>query len=221
MSIDMMENQIQNEQKQTTEYVVQPVRPSGTMFYRVVKRAFDFAISLAMCLVLLVPMLLIALLIRLESPGPGIFTQQRMGKGGKVFKIYKFRTMRLDAPSELATSWFTNSEEYITKIGAFLRRTSIDELPQLINIMKGDMSFIGYRPVCLTEVKLNKLREQYGVFAVKPGLTGLAQVRGRENLGYKEKARIDAEYVSNRGFKLDLWCLIKTVEVVITGEGAR
>lgn len=197
------------------------VRPAGSLLYRAVKRSFDFLAALLLLAALLVPMLLVAFVIRLSSPGPAVFAQQRMGKGGKVFRIYKFRTMRREAPPELATSEFPDSGEYVTEIGRILRRTSMDELPQLVNILKGDMSFVGYRPVCLTEVKLNALREQYGVFAVRPGLTGLAQVMGREDLKYREKARLDAEYVSKRGLRLDLWCLIKTVEVVISGEGNR
>lgn len=200
---------------------VLPVRPGGSLFYRAAKRVLDIMAAFVLLAVLAVPMLLIALGTWLSSPGPAMFTQQRMGKDGKVFKIYKYRTMRMDAPHDLATSEFHNAEEYMTTIGRFLRRTSLDELPQLINILKGEMSFVGYRPVCLTEVRLNELRQAYGVFAVRPGLTGLAQVKGRENLKYREKAALDAEYVAGRGFLLDAWCLIMTVAVIITGEGAR
>ena len=166
-------------------------------------------------------MLIVSLLIWLESGGPVIFKQLRMGKNEKTFVIYKFRTMRMDAPPEKAAREFENADQYITKVGAFLRRTSIDELPQLLNILKGDMSIVGYRPVCVTETELNALRKQYGVFSVRPGLTGYAQVLGRDNIDYREKAALDAEYVAKRSIKLDLWCIFKTVAVVFTGEGTK
>lgn len=188
--------------------------------YLVVKRVVDITVACLILLVLLVPMLVIALLIKLGSPGPAFFKQQRMGLGGKPFTIYKFRTMKKDAPSEMATLEFTNSSDYITRIGGFLRRTSIDELPQLFNIIKGDMSFVGYRPVCLTEEKLNATRMEYGVFTLRPGITGLAQVKGRDAIRSPEKALLDKEYVENCSAKLDLWCCIKTIWTVISGKGA-
>ena len=166
-------------------------------------------------------MLIVMAIIKIESPGPAIFKQQRMGKDGKAFTIYKLRSMRLNAPSEIATRDFVDSKSYITKFGAFIRRTSIDELPQLLNILNGSMSFVGYRPVCLTELELNRLRKELGVFSMKPGLTGLAQIRGRDNLTVQEKARIDAEYVDKCGFFFDLRCLFETVGVVLTGKGVR
>lgn len=198
---------------------VERVQIAKKPFYSAVKRCLDIVFSLISGAVLLLPMLVIGLLIRLDSPGPAIFKQKRVGKNGKVFVMYKFRTMRSDAPDEMASVEFENSEEYITPIGAVLRRTSLDELPQIINILSGKMSIVGYRPVCVTETKLNDLREAYGVFQAKPGLTGLAQVSGRDNITAEKKAAIDAEYVRRRGFKLDLWCLIKTVAVVFSGEG--
>ena len=188
-------------------------------FYQMVKRIADIVIALLSGILLAVPMVIVAAIIRLESPGPAIFKQARLGKDGKPFMIMKFRTMRTDAPGQMAAREFRNSGEYITRFGAFLRRTSIDELPQLMNILRGEMSFVGYRPVCLTETELNRLRMEYGVFSVRPGLTGLAQVRGRDGLDYHEKAEIDAEYVRDCGFAMDLWCLLKTVAVVFTGEG--
>lgn len=168
---------------------------------------------------LLFPLLIVGLAIRLESPGPAIFKQVRMGRGGTKFLIFKFRTMRVDAPNEVATRDLVDPENYITKIGAFLRRTSLDELPQLLNILRGEMSVVGYRPVCVTETELNELRATLGVFAIRPGLTGLAQVQGRDNITFREKARIEAEYVRHCNIRMDLWCLIKTVSVMITGEG--
>ena len=128
--------------------------------------------------------------------------------------------MKKDAPPELATLEFKDSSDYITPIGGFLRRTSIDELPQLFNIIKGDMSIVGYRPVCLTEVKLNELRMEYGVFALRPGITGLAQVKGRDTLRSPEKALLDKQYVEECSAKLDIWCCLQTVWTVISGKGA-
>lgn len=202
-------------------YDVEAPAAAGNKGYLFLKRSFDIVLSLVLGIVLMLPMLLIAALIRIDSPGPALFRQERLGKDGKPFVIYKFRTMRMDAPSELSTWEFTDSSRYITKVGGFLRRTSIDELPQLWNILRGEMSFVGYRPVCLTETELNKLRQEYGVFSVKPGLTGLAQVCGRDNIDFREKAGIDAEYVKKRGIKLDAWCLFKTVAVVFNGEGTK
>lgn len=205
------------EKKHHTEPAVRAAEYKG--LYPAVKRCLDVAIALILGIVLLIPMILIAVLIRLDSPGPAIFTHKRMGQNGKAFLIYKFRTMRTDAPDEMATRDFTDSDKYITRMGAFLRRTSIDELPQLLNILKGEMSFVGYRPVCLTEEELNQLRMEYGVFAVKPGITGLAQVSGRDHLGYEEKAELDARYTRECSFKLDVWCLFRTITTVISGEG--
>lgn len=189
--------------------------------YRFTKRCFDFLIALILMLILWPFLLLIAFLIVMDSPGPALFKQERIGRKGKVFVIYKFRTMRQDAPDSIAADQFIDSDKYITKLGAFLRRTSIDELPQLINVLKGEMSLVGYRPLCLTEVKCNRLRNQYGVFLMRPGITGLAQVSGRDNIPYKEKAAIDAEYVINCGIGMDFMCLVKTIKIVLTGEGIR
>ena len=188
--------------------------------YLVIKRVVDFTVACIILLVLALPMLIIAALIKIGSSGPALFKQQRMGLGGKPFTIYKFRTMKQDAPPEMATLEFKDSSDYITRIGGFLRRTSIDELPQLLNIIKGDMSFVGYRPVCLTEENLNNLRMEYGVFALRPGITGLAQVKGRDTLRSPEKALLDKQYVEECSAKLDLWCCWQTVWTVISGKGA-
>ena len=189
--------------------------------YLVVKRCLDASIAFMMLLVLWLPMLVIALWVKLDSPGDVIFKQQRAGRDGKVFLMYKFRSMSTSAPRDMATRDFKDSDHYITKAGAILRRTSLDELPQLWNILKGDMSFVGYRPVCTTEEELNEKRAKCGVFAARPGLTGLAQVCGRDDVDIDEKVALDAKYVANCRFKMDVWCLFKTVEVVITGEGNK
>lgn len=190
--------------------------------YLVVKRCFDIVFSLLLGIVLFIPMLFVALLIKIESPGPAIFKQERLGKDGKSFTIYKFRSMKMDAPSEIATNKLLNSGDYTTRIGKLLRVTSIDELPQLWNILKGDMSFVGYRPVCVTETELNDLRREYGVFSMRPGLTGYAQVNGRDNVfSYKDKVEMDAYYVQNASVKLDIQCLLQTFSAVLSREGAK
>ena len=189
--------------------------------YRALKRVFDFTISLLLTIVLMPVLVIVGFIVKLETPGPALFKQERVGRNGKVFVIYKFRTMRLDAPDSIAADQFADSNKYITKFGAFLRRTSIDELPQLINVLKGEMSLVGYRPLCLTEVKCNRLREETGVFLMRPGITGLAQVNGRDNVPYKEKVAIDTEYSMICGVLTDLKILIKTVKVVLYGEGVK
>lgn len=204
-----------------TGKVIVPVVPNTDRGYLVFKRIFDIAASFLAGSVLLLPLLLVAMLIRLDSPGPAIFRQERMGKDGRVFTIYKFRTMTTSAPHDMAARDIETHGQYVTKLGAFLRRSSIDELPQLWNILKGDMSIVGYRPVVLTEIELNELRKAYGVFAVRPGITGLAQVSGRDNLGIEEKVQLDARYVAQCSLKMDLRCILLTVKTVLTGEGVN
>ena len=217
-------------QEAHTTHIDENIRHEGTLpreqitprpVYGFVKRLFDIICSAAGLVVLLVPMVIVAVLIRLDSKGPAVFKQQRVGRYGKEFTIYKFRTMKLTAPSEVASREFKDPEQHVTKLGAFLRRTSIDELPQLVNILRGDMSIVGYRPVCLTETKLNNLRMEYGVFALRPGITGLAQVSGRDNVTYEKKALLDAQYVKGCSAKMDAFCLAKTVKIVLTGEGVN
>lgn len=191
----------------------------GGLVFCFLKRAFDIICSLLGLVLLLLPMLVIAVIVRIDSPGPAIFKQERMGQNCEIFTILKFRTLRIEAPDNVATLEISNMDTYLTSVGGFLRRTSLDELPQLFNILVGQMSFVGYRPVCLSEHDLNSLRKKYGVFAAKPGLTGLAQIRGRDNISFVLKAKIDAEYVRNRSLRLDLWCLLKTVKIVFSGEG--
>lgn len=194
---------------------------SDKRIYLAVKRLFDILASLVAGALLLLPLLVIGALVWLESEGPAIFRQERIGKDGKVFTIYKFRTMKISAPRDVATAALENADQYITHMGAFLRRTSIDELPQLWNVLRGDMSLVGYRPLCVTETEVNAKREKLGVFAVRPGITGLAQVNGRNNITDEEKVRLDARYVRECSLKMDLICLVKTVMTVITGEGAE
>lgn len=217
--IVIAEEQIVEETKDTLPDIEAVVLSDKQKVYLFFKRVFDIAVSLVAVPVLVLPMALIAVMIKLESPGPVIFKQQRMGKGGKVFTIYKFRTMCTAAPSEVAARTFADSQRYITRLGAFLRRTSIDELPQLYNILRGDMSLVGYRPLCLVETLPNEMRMRCGVFALRPGITGLAQVSGRDRIDDEEKVRLDAKYAAKCSLKMDLYCLLKTVTTVFSGEG--
>ena len=187
--------------------------------YLIYKRIFDLVFALVIAVACLIPMLIIGILVKLDSKGPAIYKQERLGKNGKVFTIYKFRTMKTTAPKDMAARLFAESDQYITRIGAYLRRTGIDELPQLWNILRGDMSFIGYRPLCLSEQEINNERARRGVFAVRPGITGLAQVNGRNDISDEEKVRLDTEYVRRLSIKLDLVCLLKTITTILSGEG--
>lgn len=188
--------------------------------YLAVKRAFDIVLSLLLLVLLLPLMAVMVVAIRIDSPGPALFKQKRIGYRGREFDIYKFRTLSMAAPNNVATRQLENIEGYSTKFGRFMRHLSIDELPQLWNILRGDMSFVGFRPVCTSETKLNALRAEAGVFAGRPGLTGYAQVMGRDSIGIERKAQLDAEYQNNRSVKLDLWCIFKSVTVVLSGSGA-
>ncbi len=179
------------------------------MYERIVKRVLDFVSSALMLAVLSPILLVIAVLIKLDSKGPVIFKQKRIGKGKTHFNIYKFRTMRTDTPSEVPTNDLRGANSYITKLGGFLRKTSLDELPQLVNILKGEMSFIGPRPALWNQFELIALRDLHGANDVLPGLSGWAQVNGRDLLSLDEekKAAYDGEYAQNVTFAFDLKCL--------------
>lgn len=179
------------------------------------KRAFDFTVSLISLIVLSPLFLIISLVILIDDGGPVIFRQYRVGKGNKLFYIYKFRTMKNDT-GNIATSELKNSEEYITRSGHFLRKTSIDELPQLINVLRGEMSIVGPRPLIPEEKEIRVMREKLGVFNVLPGITGLAQVNGRDTIDDKEKAQLDKQYVDNFGIKQDIKILFSTVFAVLS-----
>lgn len=187
--------------------------------FNVVKRLFDFLVSLFSLLLLLIPFLIIGIIIKIDSKGPVFFLSRRIGKNGKSFNCLKFRSMVLSAPPDKATSVFTNAQSYVTRVGHFLRKTSIDELPQLINVLLGQMSIIGYRPLVLSEINCNGMRKEMGVFQMRPGITGLAQVSGRDDVYYKNKAIFDAYYVQNAGICLDLCILFKTILMVSSGKG--
>ena len=188
-------------------------------FYLTVKRLFDCVLSLIGIIVLIPLFIIIGILIKVDSRGPVIFKQKRYGKNKEPFYIYKFRTMASDAPQNVATKDLNDSKKYITKIGAFLRRTSLDELPQLFNILLRQMTIVGPRPVVLKEENLIIARDLYGANDIKPGITGWAQINGRDLLSIEEKAKLDGYYVENMGFKMDIKCFFKTVKYVLKGEG--
>ena len=189
------------------------------MYKYIFKRIFDIILSFLGIIVLAIPMLIIAIVIKCDSKGPVFFRQKRIGIHKKNFMILKFRTMRTDTPKNMPTHLLKDPEQYITKTGKFLRKTSLDELPQLINILFNQMSFIGPRPVLYTEIELIEEREKYFANSVYPGLTGLAQVNGRDTLNYKEKAKFDGIYANKITFLLDLKIFIKTIKIVLTKEG--
>lgn len=181
------------------------------------KRFLDVLLSLAAIIVLSPLMLIISIVILIDNGKPVIFTQDRVGKDDKLFKIKKFRTMRTDAPN-VATAELEQSDAYITHFGKLLRKTSLDELPQLFNVLKGDMSFIGPRPLIPEESNIREIRRQYGVYAVRPGLTGWAQVNGRDCLSDEEKAAYDREYIEKESLLFDTKIFFRTIWVVLTGK---
>ena len=190
-------------------------------WYKPVKRAADLAGALLLMGILSPLFLLIMLAIAVDSEGGVLFAQSRMGKDGRPFIIFKFRTMYPQAPADTPTSALDDPSRHITPVGRFLRRTSLDELPQLFNILKGDMSFIGPRPVVLAERALIGLRRAKGADRVRPGITGLAQVQGRDEVPARRKACYDAYYARHMGPGLDAWIFMRTFRCVCTGEGMR
>ena len=186
--------------------------------YDQAKRAADAMVSAVALLVLAIPLLLLAGLVRATSPGPAIHWSKRVGQGNALFAMPKFRTMRIDTP-QIATHLMTEPDRWLTPIGGFLRRTSLDELPQLISVLKGDMSLVGPRPALFNQDDLVALRTQAGVEALRPGLTGWAQVNGRDELPIPVKVRLDAEYLQRRSFGLDLKILWLTVVGVLGSKG--
>lgn len=218
MSLNIMEAEV----KEQKTYSVQRIEPNSSLLYKFIKRSFDLVVSICMLAVLLIPMLLVAAIIRMDSQGPAIFRQDRLGKDGKPFVIYKFRTMIIDAEKH-GPQWAKENDPRCTKIGAFLRKSRIDELPQLLNVIKGEMSLVGPRPE--REYFYDEF-EKYIVgfrhrLAVRPGITGLAQVNGGYELLPEEKIVYDMEYIEKMSVKLDLQCILKTVGVVFSHDGAR
>lgn len=182
------------------------------------KRAFDIVLSLAAGIVLLVPCLAVALLVKLTSEGPVLFFSDRVGRDNRIFRMPKFRSMRIDTPN-VATHLLTQPEIYITPVGKFIRKTSLDELPQLWSILVGDMSIVGPRPALFNQDNLIALRTKHGVHRLRPGLTGLAQVRGRDELSIEDKVAFDREYLEHQSIWLDLKIIALTVGVIFTSRG--
>lgn len=189
--------------------------------YPTIKRAVDFILSLIAMIVLSPVFLIIAAWIKLDSKGPVFFKQKRIGKKKRYFYILKFRTMRTDTPSDMPTHMLQNPDAFITKSGKFLRKTSLDELPQIINILKGEMSIIGPRPALWNQYDLIGERDKYGANDIYPGLTGWAQINGRDELPIDVKARLDGEYVDRMNFYFDIEVFIKTVFSVLRSEGVK
>ena len=189
--------------------------------YQPIKRMIDFILSLIACILLLPLFLILAILIKLESRGPILFGQKRVGKDKEIFTMYKFRSMRIDTPHDTPTHLLENPDQYITKVGKVLRKTSLDELPQIIHILTGKMAIIGPRPALYNQEDLIALRDRYHANSVRPGLTGLAQILGRDELSIETKAKYDGEYVSNLSFVSDLKIFFRTIQCVFHAEGIR
>lgn len=179
----------------------------------------DLILSMV-ALVLLLPLFFVLIIaIKIESKGPVLFKQKRAGIYKKHFNILKFRTMKTDTPKDMPTHMLKNPEQYITRVGKFLRKTSLDELPQIMNIIRGDMAIVGPRPALWNQYDLIEERDKYGANDIKPGLTGWAQVNGRDELEIPVKAALDGEYVKTMGFLMDCRCIVKTVLQMFTHEG--
>jgi len=206
----------------TIQYHVDNVEVTSAPLFKFIKRTFDILASVLLLLLLAVPMAIIGIVIRLDSPGPAIFKQDRLGKNGAPFVIYKFRTMNLDAEKD-GPVWAQENDVRCTRPGRIIRKSRIDELPQLINVIKGEMSIVGPRPE--REFFYNKFAEYIDGFdqrlKVTPGITGLAQVNGGYMLPPEEKIVYDVEYIRNMSVWMDVKCILKTVGVVFSHEGAR
>jgi len=189
------------------------------MIYPIVKRGIDFIVSLLGVIILSPILLILAIAIKVDSRGPILFCQKRVGIHCSHFKIYKFRTMRTDTPKDTPTHLLADPEQYITKVGKFLRKTSLDELPQIFNILKGEMSIVGPRPALWNQYDLIEEREKYHANDVLPGLTGWAQVNGRDELEIPVKAKLDGEYIEKMSFFFDIKCIALTVKSVLRSDG--
>lgn len=184
------------------------------------KRLFDFLMSLIAIILLSPVILIVALAVKFTSPGPILFKQRRIGKDNVEFEIYKFRTMRIDTPN-VPTHLLENPEQWITTIGKFLRKTSLDELPQLFNILKGEMSIVGPRPALYNQLDLKEMRTKVGVHKLVPGLTGWAQINGRDEIPLRLKVDLDKEYLERKSFFFDIKIIFMTVLSVLKSDGVQ
>ncbi len=189
------------------------------MYNKRIKRIIDLILSLIIFIVLLPIFLIIMLIIKIDSKGPVFFKQKRVGKGKSYFEILKFRTMYIDTPKDMPTHLLENPEAFITKVGKFLRKTSLDELPQLINIIKGDMSFIGPRPALWNQYDLIEERDKYHANDIRPGMSGWAQINGRDELEIPVKAKLDGYYCEHLSFLFDVRCFFGTFISVLHQDG--
>lgn len=189
------------------------------MYKHFLKRVIDFILSLIGLIILSPVFIILCIWIKLDSKGPIFFRQKRVGKNKKYFNILKFRTMYIDTPKDMPTHMLSNPDQYITKAGKFLRKTSLDELPQIINILKGEMAIIGPRPALWNQDDLIAERDKYGANDIKPGLTGWAQINGRDELEIDVKAALDGEYVRRMSFPFDVKCFFGTITSVLKHEG--
>lgn len=189
------------------------------MYKKVIKRIIDFILSLCGLIILSPVFIILCIWIKLDSKGPILFKQKRIGINKSNFNIYKFRTMYVDTPKDMPTHMLANPNQFITRAGKFLRKTSLDELPQIINILKGEMSIIGPRPALWNQDDLIAERDKYQANNVKPGLTGWAQINGRDELEIPIKARLDGEYVKRISFLFDLKCFFGTITSVLRSDG--
>lgn len=191
------------------------------MYQRFGKRTFDLLISLFALMILSPVMLVLAAWIIIDSRGPVIFCQKRFARNGELFNIYKFRTMRCDTPSDVPTHLLPNPDNWITSSGKFLRFTSLDELPQLFNILRGEMAIIGPRPALYNQYDLMELRHSNGSDLIRPGLSGWAQIHGRDEISIEEKAGLDGYYASHITLKMDICCILSTFGVISSKKGFR
>ena len=189
------------------------------MYQKYIKRGIDFLLSLLGLVILSPVFLCLCVWIKLDSKGPVLFKQKRVGKNKVYFSILKFRTMYIDTPKDMPTHMLSNPERYITKAGRFLRKTSLDELPQIINILKGEMAVIGPRPALWNQEDLIAERDKYGANDVRPGLTGWAQINGRDELEIDVKAQLDGEYVRRMSLLFDIKCFVGTICSVLKSVG--
>lgn len=187
--------------------------------YVAVKKIIDRFLAFIGLIVLSPLFLILIIAIKLDSPGPIFFRQKRVGIHKTHFEILKFRTMRTDTPKDMPTHMLKNPDQYITKVGRFLRKTSLDELPQIINILKGDMAIVGPRPALWNQYDLIEERDKYGANDILPGLTGWAQINGRDELEIPVKAKLDGDYVAKMSFGMDLRCILGTVVSVASQDG--
>lgn len=187
--------------------------------YMKIKRGIDFILALIGLVVLSPVFLILIIAIKVDSRGPVLFKQKRVGMHKSYFNILKFRTMKIDTPKDMPTHMLSNPEQYITRVGKFLRKTSLDELPQIINILKGEMSIIGPRPALWNQYDLIEERDKYGANDVMPGLTGWAQINGRDELEIPVKAKLDGEYVERMSFFMDVKCFVGTIISVLKSDG--